>query len=42
MGLEQIFHKKRWSKQQFTFICFVGEANAIYSRDRVRKAIPEP
>ena len=42
IGLEQVWHTKWWSTQQFTFICSVAEDNAVYSRARGKKAIPEP
>ena len=42
IGIEQVCHTKWWPTQQFTFICFVDEANAVYSRARGRKAIPDP
>ena len=40
--LEQVWHKKWWPTQQFTFICSVAEANAVYSRAYERTTIPEP
>ena len=42
IGIEQVWHKKWWPTRQFTFIFSVSEANAVYSRARGRKAIPEP
>ena len=42
IGLMQVWNTKWWPTQQFTFICSIAEANAVYSRARGRKAIPEP
>ena len=42
IGIEQVWHTKWWPKKKFTFICSVVEANAVYSRPRGRKVIPEP
>ena len=42
IGLEQVWHTKWWPTRLFTFICSVAEVNAVYSRARGRKAIPEP
>ena len=42
IGLEQVWHTKLRHTRQFTFICSVTEANAVYSRARGMKAIPEP
>ena len=42
IGIEQFWHTKWWPTRQFTFICSVVEAYAVYSRARGRKAIPEP
>ena len=42
IGLEQVWHTKWWTTRQFTFICSVVKANAVYSKARGRKAIPEP
>ena len=42
IGLEQVWHTKWWPTRKFTLICSVAEANTVYSRDRGRKAIPEP
>ena len=42
IGIEQFLHTKWCPTRQFTFICSVVEANALYSRNSGRKAIPEP
>ena len=42
IGLEQVWHTKWWPTRQFTFICSVAKANAVYSRVHGRKAILEP
>ena len=41
IDLKQVWHTKWWPTQQFTFICSVAEANAVYSRACERKAILE-
>ena len=40
--IEQVWHTKVWPTRKFTFIFSVSEANAVYSRARGRKAIPDP
>ena len=42
IGIEQVWHKKWWPTRLFTLIFSVAEANAVYSRARGRKEIPEP
>ena len=42
IGIEQVWHTELWPTRQFTFICSVTEASAVYPRARGRKAIPEP
>ena len=41
IGLEKVCNTKWWPTGQFTFICSVAKANAVYSRARGRKAIPK-
>ena len=42
IGPEQFWHTKWWHTQKFTLICSVPKSNAVYSRARGRKVIPEP
>ena len=42
IGIEQVWHTKWWPTQKFNLICFVVEANTVYSRARGRNTIPEP
>ena len=42
IDLEQVWHTQWWPTQQFTFIFSAPEANTVNSRERGRKAIPDP
>ena len=42
IGLEQVWHTKRWPTRQFTFICSVAESNAVHSKARAMKAPATP
>ena len=42
IGIDNFWHTKVWPTRKFTFICSVANSNAVYSRARGRKAIPEP
>ena len=42
IGLEQVWHTTWWPTRQFTFICSLGKANAVYSRALARNKKTNP